>query len=119
MYASPGGQFEAADLVDGVPIDPVLPPRFDETPNVARPRTHQVWWRLPFIVTCSCDETHPPAVRANWLESWPNGTRYDVRCLDGGAWDRSTWWGSFATLIEAIERAKRPIPSYIFPVLGT
>ncbi len=44
--------------------------------------------------------------RLNWFESWPSGVRYDVRCLDGGAWDRSTWWGSFATLDEAIACAK-------------
>ena len=28
--------------------------------------------------------------RRTWMEFWPTGTRYDVRCLDGGAWDRST-----------------------------
>lgn len=33
-------------------------------------------------------------------------TRFDVRCLDGGAWDRSTWKGSFETLEEAVNFAK-------------
>jgi hypothetical protein len=113
MYAAPGGQFEAADLVDGVPIDPVLPPRFDDTPNDSRPRSHQVWWRVPFVQRCTMERT------AECLANWPSGTRYDVRCLDGGAWDRPTWWGSFATLDEAIACAKRAMPCYIFSVLGT
>jgi len=46
--------------------------------------------------------------RANWLDWFPNdGIRYEVRCLDGGAWDRSTSWGMFATLDEAIECGRR------------
>lgn len=50
--------------------------------------------------------------RAQWMEAWPSGIRYDVRCLDGGAWDRSTSWGMFATLEEALAciRDRRPRP---------
>lgn len=44
--------------------------------------------------------------RRSWFEAWPSGVRYDVRCLDGGAWDRSTGWGMFATLEQAIACAK-------------
>ncbi len=40
--------------------------------------------------------------REEWMKSWPNGTRYETRCLDGGAWDRSTSWGMFPTLEEAL-----------------
>ena len=44
--------------------------------------------------------------RLSWFEAWPTGIRYEVRCLDGGAWDRSTCWGMFATLEQAIACAK-------------
>lgn len=44
--------------------------------------------------------------RLRWFESFPSGTRYEVRCLDGGAWDRSTGWGMFPTLEQAITCAK-------------
>ena len=39
----------------------------------------------------------------SWCKHWgADGIRYDVRCLDGGAWDRTTNKGSFKTLEEAI-----------------
>ena len=42
-----------------------------------------------------------------WREWWPdNGIRYDVRILDGGAWDRTTNKGNYKTLEEAMEVAK-------------
>jgi hypothetical protein len=44
--------------------------------------------------------------KQKWFESFPSGTRYEVRCLDGGAWDRSTWRGTFAKLSEAVSFAK-------------
>lgn len=83
--------------VDGVIVDPLLRRSFEATDNNKRPplETHD-WWGLPFIRTQS--GTNP-----DWLEHWPSGTRYDVRCLDGGAWDRSSWLGAFATLSEAIQ----------------
>ena len=103
----------------GVPFNPELPPRFDDTPNDRRPPSHQSWWHRPFIQTYTVDtwEAHYAALaeearkqwadsgRANWIEAWPSGIRYDVRCLDGGAWDRSTSWGMFASLEEALSCA--------------
>ena len=44
--------------------------------------------------------------KEQWLEWWPDGVRYDVRCLDGGAWDRTTNKGSYKTLDEAMRRCK-------------
>ena len=42
-----------------------------------------------------------------WCEHWSeDGIRYDVRILDGGAWDRTTNKGSYKTLEEALEVAK-------------
>ena len=42
----------------------------------------------------------------NWWKNWPLGTRFDVRCLDGGAWDRTSWKGSFDNLEDAIKCAE-------------
>jgi hypothetical protein len=108
---------------DGIPIDPKLPARFDDTPNDERPESHQKWWHQPYIETYTWERMSSGARgpanateetraawfeqwRQEWLKTWPSGTRYDVRCLDGGAWDRSTSWGMFATLEEAVACAK-------------
>ncbi|GKS91585.1 MULTISPECIES: hypothetical protein [unclassified Acidovorax] len=119
---SDGTEFIAEGLALGIPIDPRLPEDFDSTPNSTRPPSHGKWWYLPFIRTETIEamdafyaqrtDEHAPAARefwregrATWLAAWPSGTRYDVRCLDGGAWDRSTNWGSFPTLEQAVECA--------------
>ena len=58
---------------DDMPVDPELPPDFDNTPNEERSTEElDTWWDRPFAQT-----------RAD-------GT-LDVRCLDGGAWDRASW----------------------------
>jgi hypothetical protein len=106
----------------GVPFNPTLPPNFDDTPNEGRPQSHQCWWHRPFIRTETverldafyADRTDAHAEvgrklwaesgRAGWMEAWRSGIRYEVRCLDGGAWDRSTSWGMFPTLDEALVR---------------
>jgi len=105
--------------VRGVPINPKLPRRFSDTPNDARPASHDRWWNQPYIETETVEQLDAmyagrtddyaeagrkrwAANREKWLAAWPSGTRYDVRCLDGGAWDRPTCWGMFATLDEAI-----------------
>ena len=119
-------------VIDGIPVDPRLPANFDDTANEARPPSHQMWWGVPFILTDEWEgETfeqyrdrlagygwepdHTPEAwadlqakqKANWFEHFPSGVRYEVRCLDGGAWDRPTWWGSFATLEQAQECARK------------
>lgn len=101
--ASDKSTFEAADLVDGIPIDPVLPPDFDDTPNERRPKSHQKWWRQPYIMT----------MRGTAERRGAGATGVTVRCLDGGAWDRSTWWGNFDTIAEAVAFAKaKPMRNY-------
>jgi hypothetical protein len=52
------------------------------------------------------------ADRKEWMRAYPSGIRYETRCLDGGAWDRSTTWGTYATLDEAIHAAKTRWPDY-------
>ncbi len=58
-----------------IPLDPKLPKAFDATPNDARSKAQlDAWWDRPYGVTLS-------------------GGRIEVRCLNGGAWDRSTHLG--------------------------
>lgn len=89
-----------------IPVNPKLPANFGFTPNEKRPPSHMRWWDRPYIETSSWDqmrtERSTDADRAKWYEAWPSGTRYDVRCLDGGAWDRPTCWGMFATKDDAL-----------------
>ena len=89
-------QFEAENCIKGIFINPALPAFFDDTDNTRRPISHMVWWMRPFIVG-----------------STKNG--WALRCLDGGAWDRSTWLGDFKDLSEAVEAAHHALlhPKYI------
>lgn len=85
--------------VDGIPIDPQLPENWDCTPNDQRPACHSLLWGRPYITT---NRAPTEELKERWLEAWPEGIRYDVRCLDGGAWDRSTAHGCYKTLEEAM-----------------
>lgn len=115
-------KIKAEYYASGVPVNPVLPKGFESTPNGARPKSHQKFWNVPFIETDTVekwDEFYAERTdefadkgrelwaegRKKWLEAYPSGTRYDVRCLDGGAWDRSTWWGSFDNINDAVKMA--------------
>lgn len=121
------------NIVQGVPIDPILRSDFDMTPNDQREdlELHD-WWDRPFIVTLSwadlneswgeyCEKRALLGLgpegsesgylalqktrKGAWLESYPGGTRYEVRCLDGGAWDRSTSKGFFDEFDNALAKA--------------
>lgn len=74
----------AASIPAGdLPVDPVLPRHFDDTPNEERSAAElNAWWLRPFALTR------------------PDGS-LDVRCLDGGAWDRATYYGTAPNLAEA------------------
>lgn len=66
-----------------LPLDPDLPASFDDTDNDERPiQQLDVWWDKPYLVTNG------------------DGT-YTARCLNGGAWDRSTMLAEGATIEEA------------------
>ncbi len=121
-------------LVEGVPVNPVLRDGFDATNNDDRDDGEiNDWWDRPFIriytwfdmATSYSDylnrikdleNVEPDSreqydqgqndFRKKWFESWPSGVRYDVRCLDGGAWDRSTNWAQVGDFREALEIAK-------------
>jgi hypothetical protein len=117
-----GKSFQANRCIKGILVDPKLPKGFDFTPNDQRPQSHQKFFGLPYIVSyCEAGfylakhtDEYAEQRRAyweaigcdEWFKAWPNGIRFDVHCLDGGAWDRPTYWGCFATLAEALECAK-------------
>lgn len=77
-----------------VPIDPVLPANFDNTPNDERTTAElDAWWDQPFAI------------------SRDDGT-FDVRCLDGGAWDRSTCYGIAKDLVAAVVLAESKLAAW-------
>lgn len=81
--------------IEPIPLDPVLPRYFDNTPNEDRPKAQlDKFWRKPFVL------------------SRDDGA-FDVRCLDGGAWDRSTFYGVEDTLEAARQLAVRKLDSWI------
>ena len=117
-----GYTFDAENCIDGILFNPKLPKNFDNINNENRPDSHQKWWYRPFIVTGSVedlDKFHANRTddyatqsrtdwvegRKQWLKVHPTGIQYVVRCLDGGAWDRSTNHGSYADVGAAIEKA--------------
>lgn len=90
---------------DRIPINPCQRDDFDSTPHENRdPLELEHWWDMPYIQTCEWSDIGSSNAehREEWLKYWPSGIRYTVRCLDGGAWDRSTNRGSFASLEQAV-----------------
>ncbi len=85
----------AEDIIDQVIfINPKLPKLFEFTTNSLRPKSHQIFWNLPFIrKRIECDY-------------------FDVYCLDGGAHDRPTFRGQFETLDGAITCALELFDEY-------
>lgn len=86
---------QSGDLVElDLPVDPKLPRNFDDTPNEERSRDIiKKWWDRPYAI------------------SQPDG-KLLVRCLDGGAWDRSTNYGVASTLQEAKALATRKLAQW-------
>jgi hypothetical protein len=80
-----------AEGADELRVDPALPPNFDNTPNEQRSdKELRTWWDRPFALTL------------------PDGN-FEVRCLDGGAWDRSTWYGVAPDLASAKALAREKL----------
>ncbi|MAD44099.1 MAG: hypothetical protein CMH98_03760 [Oceanospirillaceae bacterium] len=78
---------ENQNLVDGIPLDPVLPDHFEQMEHAFRSKEEiQDWWGRPFIIT--------------------NGNSYMVRVLNGGAHDRSCGLGVATSLEEDIAIAQ-------------
>ena len=79
--------YEAEDCQRGVFINPVLPNGFNGTANEERPFSHMLFWQMPYIETTGAGH-------------------FDVKCLDGGAWDRPTHRGRRPTLEAALDLAQ-------------
>lgn len=111
-------------------INPTIPNWMDSRDIRKRSNAHmKKWFNVPYIETENfIDDTYEDYCerclgmeleteqefddrrlrdRESWCNTWgADGIRYDVRCLDGGAWDRTTNHGSFKTLEEALEKAR-------------
>ena len=126
---------EVQECIHGIPINPNLRSGFDDTANDDRdPLEISDWWGRPFIRTESWDDNAEswashvkrlkqyPSIeiiekevyeaqqiesKKGWLGSFPTGIRYEIRCLDGGGWDRSTLWGMVGSLEEAMQIIKK------------
>ncbi len=100
-------------FINGIPINPELSKNFDQTDNERRSEDElDQWWNRPYIVTQTLGQDGwgndwRAHVRKDFLKRHPEGTVYRVRRLDGGAWDRSTWWADASSLPEAVEIAKQ------------
>ncbi len=110
----------AKQTIDGIPVDPVLPEGFDNTPNDQRPLEHHQWINRPYIETTTLeqltefwreqqnkDEDEILEATQKWLVAYPEGLCYTVCCLDGLNWNCPSEWGYFKTLDEALTRAKQ------------
>lgn len=80
-------------VIEGIPVNPTEQP----AGNIANERRSaqelMLWWRQPFIIWNGCGQ-------------------WEVRCLDGGAWDRPTFIGSHEELAGALDLAKKPTRAY-------
>jgi hypothetical protein len=76
-------------------LNPLLREGFDDTPNEERSKAElDKFWNKPFILS-------------------RDDGKFSVRCLDGGAWDRSTNYGLALSLDEAKELARAKLSSWL------
>jgi|AntRauTorckE5430_2_1112549.scaffolds.fasta_scaffold68182_2 hypothetical protein len=121
-------------IINGFQVNPVLPNFMDTKPLDKRSKSHlEKWFLTPYIVIVSFDSESYNSYRKRisnlsfsidmmtekeftqwnikrkkvWLKAWKKGFRYDVRCLDGGCWDRTTNRGNFDTLDKALAECKK------------
>lgn len=121
-------------IIDNIMINPKLRINFDSTSNEKRnDKEVEKFWGKPYILVEeleleSWEEHYYRLKNLGWndekignKEEWNkylkeskdlwnsefvSGFRYTVRCLDGGAWDRSSWKGTFSDFDEALNFAK-------------
>jgi predicted nuclease with TOPRIM domain len=122
------------EIIDGILVNPITPEWMDFKDINERSEEHlEEWFNKPYIrVTryeapdnsyeeyferlkdCNMEleseeefNTRIARDKKSWFNKWgEDGLRYDVRILDGGAWDRTTNKGSYSTLEEALKVAK-------------
>lgn len=79
--------------LEGILVDPETPDWFWSQPETMHGEDGQAWLGRSFILT-----TANPY--------FPKGIRFDVYCLETNSATRPAVWGMFATIEEALERAK-------------
>lgn len=115
------------EIIEGIPINPDLPENFDDEDVDTRDHDEFMEWiDRPYILRTTWEEEKARVIdadkymkehgevyerdwgefKAGWFGQYPSGTEYQVRCLTGGAWDRSSNWGSFDNLEGALHCAK-------------
>lgn len=133
--------FRAEDCHDGVLLNPVLPSIFEEgqEPHELTLVEKSHWWNRPYIVTRELEvgiesydgyasrvlavgsqpmtehewANNQENIRAKWLERFPNGQAFQVRCLDGRTGNTHTWWGDADSLERALEIVRRKRPMWV------
>lgn len=127
---------QTCEVAQGIFVNPNLRSDFDYTPNTEREELEtEHWYGRVYIVTdeynsetysefvvrmTSYDSDYKPEsehdfnertqkLKEAWFKAYPTGTRYEVRCLTGGAWDRSSSQGMFGSLEEAVKKATTEI----------
>lgn len=82
-------------MPNAIPLDPKLRRGFDDTPNEERSKDElDEWWDRPYGVTL------------------PDG-KIMVRCLNGGAWDRSTQLGVAPNYEDACKLAEEKQAAWV------
>ncbi len=132
---------QTCEVVQGIFINPNLRSDFNRTPNDEREDLEiEHWYGRPYIETDEySSETYCEFVarmarydsdckseserdfnertqknKESWFKAYPTGIRYEVRCLTGGAWDRSSSQGMFGSLDEAVKKATSEITLFGF-----
>jgi len=91
---APDKATEPAAAAPTIPIDPKLRKGFYDTRNEDRSKREiDKWWDTPYAVSA------------------PDGS-FDVRCLDGGAWDRPTFYGRAPDMTAAVELAAKKLAKW-------
>ncbi len=132
--------YRAEACYDGVLVNPILPYCFEE-PGLTTELTENerlLWWNTPFIrsrrlefgiedyecylrrteavggtpMTAQEWEDNQQSIRKKWLERFPSGEAFDVRCFDGRTGNTPTWWGDADSLGGALEIAHRKKPTW-------
>ena len=84
---------ELSGVIDGIPVNPTNPPARNKANEHRSAEELMLWWRQPYL-------------------DWNKNGHCEVRCLDGGAWDRPTLIGDHKKLAGALDVAKQPTRGY-------
>lgn len=84
---------QLSGVIDGIPVNPANPPARDIKNDERETEELILWWRQPYL-------------------EWNKNGFWEIRCLDGGAWDRPSFLDQHKQLAGALELAKKPTRAY-------